>query len=86
VTQGGALPAGDDSGHPAGFLGERDMPDRVHTGVKAVQVGPRDPTPDRGIVDPYGDELAPAHHRVLPRRDPREPHVRVCAENLSPSD
>ena len=47
VTQGGALPAGDDSGHPSCLLRERDMPDRVHTGVKAVKVAARHPAPDR---------------------------------------
>ena len=51
--------------------------------MKAVKVAPRHPAANGVVVDPDRDELAPAHHAMLPRGDPGEPRIGVCAEKLA---
>jgi hypothetical protein len=84
VTQRGTLPAGDDRRHPPRVLGEWRVSDRVHAGIEAVKVPADRPPPDRAVAHPDREELAAAHHPMLPRRNPRQPHLRVCAENWAP--
>jgi hypothetical protein len=50
--------------------------------MKAVKGAPSDPDADPVVGDPDRDELAPAHHAMLPRGDPREPRIGMCAEKL----